>query len=250
MTLKKAVNIVMPCFLIVLGMLIAFDIVAVPGLALAKGTATISVSATRNGKAVAASAQITEWEGQLLGTGTTPCEFTVPATSTEYTSYYVICTWEGNTKKTAWGGRQPGSTLPISFDFTQETPSGGPQRFSIDIFCGTLMTTNPATGRHYYDEGTAVSVSAIPKEGCRFDFWYIHNPVTLKTYTETANPVILKMDHDWKLTGHASRIPIPGEDGAEAEPGWREYLNEAVGSAVSMVGGIWLVLAAREVRSG
>lgn len=246
----------MPCFLIVLGVLIAFDVVVIPGLALVKGTALVKVSAIRDGKALEASIRITEWEGQLLGTGVTPCEFTVAATGTGYTSYFVICTWEGNTEKRGIGVLD-GSILPVTFDFTEEAPPTGPERYALEIYCGTLMITNPATGRHYYDEGTSVSVRAIPNEGCQFDFWYVHNPSNQKTYTESANPLTLKMDHAWMVTGHASAIPvppeeppiIPGEDGngePEAEADWREYLNEVAGSIVSTLGFIWLVLAARK----
>ncbi len=97
-------------------------------------------------------------------------------------------------------------------------------------------------------------MKGLPDEGYEFSFWYVSDLANLKTFVESANPLEVKMDRNWALTGHASKIqpnpPAPpdeetGEGGSEREPDWRDWLNEAVGSSISIGGCVWLVLSAK-----
>jgi len=253
MQLRKAAHLTMPFVVIVLGILIAVDIMQIPGLALASGTALIKVSASRDGKPIAASVKLTEWEGKLLGTGTTPCQFVVAAKGSGYTSYFVICTWGDKTKRNGAGVLE-GSTLNVRFDFTEASPPSGPTRYYLDIYAATQLSTTPATGKHWYDEGIVVSVKAIPDTGYEFSFWYVSDLANLKTFVESANPLNVKMDRNWALTGHASKIqpvpPAPPDEetgnGDDDAGDWRDWLNEAVGSSISMGGCVWLALSAKK----
>jgi len=108
----------------------------------------------------------------------------------------------------------------VRFDFTEASPPSGPTRYYLDIYAATQLSTTPATGKHWYDEGIVVSVKAIPDTGYEFSFWYVSDLANLKTFVESANPLNVKMD-------------------------WRNWLNEAVGSSISIGGCMWLVLSAK-----
>jgi len=80
-----------------------------------------------------------------------------------------------------------------------------PTRYTLTIKIvpedGSLGTTDPPPGDHPYDEGTQVTVTAIPTEKGRFSHW------TLDGETRTENPITITMDSNYTLTAYFEEKP-------------------------------------------
>jgi len=74
---------------------------------------------------------------------------------------------------------------------------------SLTISSSSGGTTDPAPGVHYYIEGTAVSVSAIPNNGYKFSYWKLDGVMYWN------NPISFTMNIDHNLEAYFETIPPP-----------------------------------------
>jgi hypothetical protein len=74
---------------------------------------------------------------------------------------------------------------------------------TINVNDPTLGTTNPPPGTYTYEEGSTVTVQAIPKAGARFSHWQLDGE------TRTENPITIYMDKDYMLTAYFETAPPP-----------------------------------------
>ncbi len=76
---------------------------------------------------------------------------------------------------------------------------------SLTITAGSGGTTEPSPGTYQYDEGTEVTVRAIPHTGYTFGGWS-------GAASGTTNPITMTMDSDKSITANFTKVPS-GDDG-------------------------------------
>jgi hypothetical protein len=86
-----------------------------------------------------------------------------------------------------WGAAYSSDNWTLEYTLTIATTAGG--------------TTNPSPGKHTYNYGTVVSVTAIPDAGYTFDHW------ELDSVTNSTNPISVKMEANQTLYSVFIQIP-------------------------------------------
>jgi len=76
------------------------------------------------------------------------------------------------------------------------------QRFNLTINISGQGTTTPSPGTHTYDEGTQVTVTAIPDPGWEFEYWS-------GDASGSKNPITITMSSDKNITAHFKELPSP-----------------------------------------
>jgi uncharacterized repeat protein (TIGR02543 family) len=82
----------------------------------------------------------------------------------------------------------------------------GPVTYSITITAGSGGTTDPSPGTYTYDEGTEVTIRAIPNSGYTFSGWS-------GAASGTANPITMTMDSDKSVTASFAKVPSDDDGG-------------------------------------
>ena len=80
----------------------------------------------------------------------------------------------------------------------------GPTYYTLTISASSGGTTSPAPGTYSYQEGTIVSVTAIPNTNYAFDYWELDG-----AYAGTENPITITMDSDHTLKAYFTYSPPP-----------------------------------------
>jgi hypothetical protein len=77
--------------------------------------------------------------------------------------------------------------------------------FTLTITAGTGGTTNPAPGTYTYDEGTSVSIQAVPAAAYQFDSW-------TGDVSGSVNPVTIVMNGNKAVRANFTRVVKPPLD--------------------------------------
>ena len=94
---------------------------------------------------------------------------------------------------------------------------------TLTISAGEGGTTDPAPGSHTYDSGTAVTVTALPDTGYRFDTWS-------GDVSSTDNPVEIIMDGDKTIAANFIRqhtLTIASGSGGTTDPSPGTYTHDS-----------------------
>ncbi len=86
--------------------------------------------------------------------------------------------------------------------FSEEAPPP-PPTYKLTISSTIGGTTDPPTGIHEYDEGTTVTVTAVPENGYHFNHWELDGAV------KSGTPINVLMDKDHTLLAVFSLVPPP-----------------------------------------
>jgi uncharacterized repeat protein (TIGR01451 family) len=122
----------------------------------------------------------------------------------EDTSVTISATASAGYRFGSWSGDASGSTNPISVTMNgnKTVTANFVRQYTLTIAAGAGGTTNPAPGAYSYDEGTSVSVQAIPAAAYQFDNW-------TGDASGTANAVTIVMNGNKAIQANFSRVVKP-----------------------------------------
>jgi len=101
-------------------------------------------------------------------------------------------------------------------------------QFTLTISTSTGGTTNPSPGDYTYDEGTEVTITAIPESGYEFSSWS-------GDASGAANPIAITMDEDKSVKANFTAISSgdgDGDGGGDGKKGGCFIVTAAYGSAL------------------
>jgi len=110
--------------------------------------------------------------------------------------------------------------------YTAVTP-----QYTLTIVTTTGGTTDPPPGSYTYDEGTIVSVTAIPEENYKFDHWELNG-----TFYSDQLTVEVTMDNNYELKAFFEYLPPLSV--SISPPSTTIYLGESVTFTASPSGGV------------
>jgi len=111
-----------------------------------------------------------------------------------------------------WSGDASGTTNPITIaldsdksitaNFTETTT------YTLTITAGSGGTTDPLPGTYTHDEGTVVTIRAIPNSGYTFSGWS-------GDASGTTNPITVTMDSDKSITASFAKVSSDDDGGGD-----------------------------------
>jgi len=104
-------------------------------------------------------------------------------------------------------------------------------QYTLTIVTTTGGTTDPPPGSYTYDEGTIVSVTAIPEENYKFDHWELNG-----TFYSDQLTVEVTMDDNYELKAFFEYLPPLSV--SVSPPSATIYLGESVTFTASPSGGV------------
>jgi len=141
-------------------------------------------------------------------------------------SGYEFNVWNGDVPS----GHETDNPLTLTIDSNKSlTANFLISQYTLIIIAGEGGTTNPASGSHTCNCGTAVAVTAIADTGCRFENWS-------GDISSTDNPVEIIMDSDKTITANFIRqytLTIAAGSGGTTNPSPGSYAHDA-GASVSV----------------
>ena len=93
--------------------------------------------------------------------------------------------------------------VEVTNGYFSNAPPPPPKQFSLTITTTIGGTTDPPPGTYTYDEGTVVSVLAIPNSGYKFENWVVDG------VNSTLNPIEIIMDRNYTLLAVFSAVAPP-----------------------------------------
>ncbi|MFO7792531.1 MAG: N-acetylmuramoyl-L-alanine amidase [Candidatus Saliniplasma sp.] len=96
--------------------------------------------------------------------------------------------------------------------------------YSLEIVAEEGGTTDPEPGTYIYEEGTEVTIEAIPDESWKFENWSVDNQVNIENRQENQDDIIYGFWPHWT-------------DPTEYEPNWEELTHVSVFSITAQSDG-------------
>jgi hypothetical protein len=127
----------------------------------------------------------------------------VPGTYTydEGTSVSIQATAATGFRFGSWSGDASGTTNPvtITMNANKAVTANFIRGYTLTIAAGAGGTTNPVPGTYTYDEGTSVSVQAVPAAAYQLDSW-------TGDASGSANPVTVIMNGNKAIQANFTRV--------------------------------------------
>ena len=119
-------------------------------------------------------------------------------------SGYAFNNWSGDVPQ----AQQSSNPVTITMDSNKSVTANFIRRYTLTLSAGAGGTTDPVPGTYNYDQGTQVSLKAVPASGYEFSNWS-------GDVSGTTNPVTVTMDSDKSATANFKQK----SDGAEGNGG-------------------------------
>jgi len=109
-----------------------------------------------------------------------------------------------------WSGDASGSSnsITITMDSDKSVTANFIKQWTLNLSAGTGGTTDPAPGSYTHDEGTEVSLTAIPDSGYKFSGWS-------GDASGSSNSITITMDSDKSVTANFSAISTDEDEPEE-----------------------------------
>jgi len=117
-------------------------------------------------------------------------------------SGYRISGWTGDVPS----GHENDNPITITMDSDKSITANFVRQYSLTIAAGSGGTTNPSPGSYIHDNGTQVSITAVPSSGYQFSGWS-------GDVSGTNNPVTITVDADKSISANFTQTPTGDGDG-------------------------------------
>jgi hypothetical protein len=126
-----------------------------------------------------------------------------------YQGYYTVempATYSGQTWQ-RWmedGNTDRTRTVSLTHSTTLTAVYSAPPTFLLTVFTLLGGSTNPPSGTYRYEQGSVVTVNAIPESGWEFEYWELDG-----SNIGATNPLSVTMDRDHNLYANFRILPTP-----------------------------------------